>query len=250
MEEIEPLRLDLALIETQGDANLGSVCRLCANFDVHRLHLVNPQNPFSGVERQFACRGEKHLEALKNWGSLEDLLCQDYHYVIGTTGKPGKDREALELNRVHELSHIFAPGRRVLLVFGRESRGLDSSELNRCDYTLKIPLAGDYPILNLSHAVAIVLYEYSRIRGFSKEPRSEVEPATGTEVMAFLKNIEACLCSFGYYEKKERHYHRRVLEKLIRRRDFTQDEIRFLQGFLHVHKQNLARRFTPNPPQD
>jgi tRNA/rRNA methyltransferase len=245
MEEIEPLRLDLALIETQGDANLGSVCRLCANFDIDRLHLVNPKNPFAGPERQFACRGENYLESMTVWNQFEDLLSKDYHYVIGTTGKTGKEREALGLDQLQQLSSVFSPGRRVLLVFGRESRGLDSAELRRCDYSIKIPLVGDYPILNLSHAVAIVLYEISRILGFAVTPSQDREPATGTEIMAFLKNLEGCLQSFGYYDKKERHYHRRVLEEVIRRRDFSGDEIRFLQGFLHVHQQNLARRFLP-----
>ena len=48
------------------------------------------------------------------------------------------------------------------LVFGRENYGLYKEELALCEVTLTIPTNPDYPILNLSQAVGIVLYEIKR----------------------------------------------------------------------------------------
>jgi len=45
------------------------------------------------------------------------------------------------------------------ILFGREDFGLLENELERCDILVSIPAADRYPVLNISHAVAIVLYE-------------------------------------------------------------------------------------------
>jgi TrmH family RNA methyltransferase len=47
----------------------------------------------------------------------------------------------------------------VALLFGREDFGLLDAELRRCDLLVKVPTADEYPILNLSHAATILLYE-------------------------------------------------------------------------------------------
>ena len=49
---------------------------------------------------------------------------------------------------------------RVALVFGPEGNGLLNEELNMCDLLVSVPTWEGYPILNLSHAVAIILYEW------------------------------------------------------------------------------------------
>jgi TrmH family RNA methyltransferase len=48
------------------------------------------------------------------------------------------------------------------IVFGRESNGLSNEELSMCDSIITIPASTEYPVLNLSHAVAVVLYELSK----------------------------------------------------------------------------------------
>ena len=239
MDALKNFQLDLCLVEPKGDINVGSVCRLSSNFEIHELHLVNPRNPFSNQVREFACAGETYLDNLKIFPSFKEVVSQDHHYVIGTTGKTGKGRGALELHELQQIAHVFASGTRVLLVFGRENTGLYQSELLHCDHTLSISLPGPRPILNLSHAVAVVLYEIQRIRGFQQALPAEVHKATSTDLMAFLQNLEDFLNSFGYYDKKERHYHRRVLEELIRRKDLDREETRFLQGIFRVHKNFL-----------
>ena len=45
------------------------------------------------------------------------------------------------------------------LVFGRENHGLDRTELALCDLTVQVPTSPEHPVLNLSHAVGILLYE-------------------------------------------------------------------------------------------
>ena len=44
-------------------------------------------------------------------------------------------------------------------IFGNEERGLSEEILKECDFVSFIPSNASYPVLNLSHAVAIFLYE-------------------------------------------------------------------------------------------
>ena len=48
---------------------------------------------------------------------------------------------------------------KIALIFGREDIGLLQDELARCDILVHVPTSDIYPILNLSHAATIVMYE-------------------------------------------------------------------------------------------
>jgi TrmH family RNA methyltransferase len=70
----------------------------------------------------------------------------------------------------------------VALVFGRESTGLRNEEVSMCDFIFTIPASKSYNSLNLSHAVAVVLYSLF-VRYAPKEPRvpSDARAATWDE---------------------------------------------------------------------
>jgi TrmH family RNA methyltransferase len=63
----------------------------------------------------------------------------------------------------------------VAIVFGREDYGLYNDELELADAFVNIQTGEEYPIMNLSHAVAVVLYELfqpsaGRVRPISAAP--------------------------------------------------------------------------------
>ncbi len=45
------------------------------------------------------------------------------------------------------------------LIFGREGNGLSNQEIALCDVIVSIPTHDNYPILNITHAAAIIFYE-------------------------------------------------------------------------------------------
>ena len=83
--------------------------------------------------------------------------------VIGTSGKREHGDKVL-------FRHFLLPAElgerlkgvegKVAIVCGREGRGLSHEELRSCDLLMTIPTWEGYPILNLSHTVAIVCYEW------------------------------------------------------------------------------------------
>jgi len=61
-------------------------------------------------------------------------------------------------------------GGRVALVVGGEGPGLHDQVRKKCDFLLRIPMAGQVASLNVSVATGIVLFEWARGRGFPGGP--------------------------------------------------------------------------------
>ncbi|HYY47673.1 MAG TPA: TrmH family RNA methyltransferase, partial [Thermoplasmata archaeon] len=111
--------------------------------------------------RQRAMHG---IDILDSAATVEDLAValKDADLVVGTSGI--KTESEKRFARIAVRPRAFTAKIRqakgtVALLFGREDFGLLDEELRRCDILVTIPAARAYPILNLSHAVAILLYE-------------------------------------------------------------------------------------------
>ncbi len=247
--ESSALELNICLLGTRGDVNLGSIARLARNFQVNSLYLVAPEAPRNGVEYEFACKGKDLLRQAKVFDKLADVVALDFDWIIGTTGKTGNERRVESLREIVAEPRINLHGNKILLVFGRESRGMHHNELVHCDRLISIPISGDYPVMNLSHAVALVLYEFRSFEEHSlRHPREESLPAKGQDIMSFLTNLEGFLNSFGYFEKKERHTHFAIMERILRRLKPCKDELRFIMGIFRAHKQFMNGYTSVVPP--
>lgn len=150
--------------------NVGSVARAMANFGVRELR-VTGDLPMDTDAYRLAFHAGYVLDRARRFASFEEAL-EGLDVVVGTTG----------IINVREKRHLRNPmtpaelkGRvasvrgRVGLVFGREDYGLFDEELERCDMLVTIPTGAEYPVMNLSHAVAVVLYELHRDRRLSRE---------------------------------------------------------------------------------
>ena len=90
------MTLAVVLVEPAGPLNVGSVARLCANFDVDALRLVAPRCDHLGEEaRRMAVHGEALLEGAQLFPSLEAALA-DCRRVVATSGRI--EEEALPLS--------------------------------------------------------------------------------------------------------------------------------------------------------
>ena len=150
----------VVLVEPKNEGNVGAVARSMKNFGVAELVLVNPCR-LEGEARQRAMRGIDILEAARTVGDIEDAL-KDADLIIGTSGVDTESEKRFA--RISVTPREFAVRvaqvhGRIALMFGREDFGLLDGELRRCDLLVTIPASPDYPILNLSHAVTILLYD-------------------------------------------------------------------------------------------
>lgn len=143
------------------EGNVGAIARSMANFDMDELYLVNPCELGDDAYRR-AKHGSGVLDNVHIVDTLEQAL-EGCFLVAATSGVVTKgDRNYTRIPvPVREFAeHCRGYPEKIAVVFGREDIGLLQDELNMCDVLITIPAGEEYPILNLSHAAAIVLYEF------------------------------------------------------------------------------------------
>ncbi|MBE2205300.1 MAG: tRNA (cytidine(34)-2'-O)-methyltransferase [Chthoniobacterales bacterium] len=144
--------LHVVLIEPEIPPNTGNIARLCLAAGA-RLHLVGPLG-FSLEEKALRRAGMDYWTRcdIRQWASFEDLQADDpgaRYFFLTTKSKRSYWDEG------------YADGD--YLVFGRETRGLPESLLEKnADRCRSIPMTAEARSLNLATAAGIVLYEALR----------------------------------------------------------------------------------------
>jgi len=152
-----PLPLHVVLFEPEIPPNTGNIIRLCANTGAE-LHLIHPLG-FEPDDKKLRRAGLDYHEwtALHHHDNFEaflkafkDLSPEGRVFPCSTKG----DREYFDV--------AFKAGDGLL--FGPETRGLpeDVMEVFPNDHILRIPMLPHSRSLNLSNAVAVMVYEVWR----------------------------------------------------------------------------------------
>lgn len=154
------LEFCIVLVEPKYSGNIGSVARCMKNFGVSELYLVNPCE-LDDTAYMMAVHAGDILDRAKIFSRFEDAI-RDLDLAVATTSVIEEHRKAC-LRKAYtpkELLEIIKGfNGKVGIVFGREDYGLYNEEIKECDLLLTIPTSKEYPSMNLSHAVAVVLYE-------------------------------------------------------------------------------------------
>lgn len=149
----------IVLVEPKYSGNLGAVARVMMNFGFKNLLLVKPC-PLNEECYVRAVHAYSILDNAKIFDSFEEVS-SFLDYLVATSSIETKsDKKHLRnpLSLEEFSNNIFDIEGKVGIVFGREDYGLYNPEIASCDIMLRIPTNDEYPSMNLSHAVAIVLY--------------------------------------------------------------------------------------------
>ncbi len=152
---------DIVLFEPEIPPNTGNIIRLCANTGA-RLHLIHPLG-FNLSEKQLRRAGLDYHEwvSIKEYDSLEQyrFLCNSPRLFACTT----KAQQNYS-SKKYQANDAF--------LFGPESRGLPPQVLNQFTDSdkIRIPMCTSSRSLNLSNAVAVILYEAWRQCDFQSPP--------------------------------------------------------------------------------
>ncbi|NLI74197.1 MAG: RNA methyltransferase [Euryarchaeota archaeon] len=148
------------LVSPMHEGNVGAVARAMANFGFQELFIIDPC--ILGDE---AYKRAKHagyiLDSAVIASCFEEAI-SNCSLVVGTSGKVTEGEK--HFIRISETPKSLAQKvkdyeGRVALVFGPEDLGLTQEQLEKCDMLVHIPSCDEYPTLNLSHALSIILYE-------------------------------------------------------------------------------------------
>ncbi len=152
----------VVLVDPEVQGNVGAVARSMLNFGFAELRVISEQGFL--IEDEAWARAKHAREVLEQAvvHATWDECMEDISLVVGTSGKRETGSKVVFRHFVlpDELSQRLGEVQgKVALLFGREGVGLLTEELQRCDFLVTLPTWEGYPILNLSHAVTLILYE-------------------------------------------------------------------------------------------
>jgi tRNA (cytidine/uridine-2'-O-)-methyltransferase len=149
---------DVVLVHPEIPPNTGNVIRLCANAGA-RLHLVEPLG-FEMEDRQLRRAGLDYHELATvrvhhDWEACRAALAGQRFFAFTTRGS------ARHTDIVYRADDV--------LVFGAETAGLPDAILDSFEPAsrLRLPMRPGNRSLNLSNAVAVVVFEGWRQNGFA-----------------------------------------------------------------------------------
>ncbi len=222
-----PLTFRIVLVEPLYSGNIGSVARVMKNFGFHELVLLKPCE-LDMQARLLAMHAYDVIENARIAGSFKEAI-EGSNIIIGMTGVPGMtDNEHLRIpsyspRRLKE--KLKDKSGAVSLLFGREDDGLRNEELESCDIIVNIPTSPDYMSMNLSHAVAVVLYELSEATG------GETYIADHFDMELLYRHLDNVLMEIEYKEhKKDKTM--LMLKRILGRAELTGREVQTLRGVL------------------
>ena len=148
---------EVILFQPEIPPNTGNIIRLCANTGV-RLHLVKPLG-FTLEDKQLLRAGLDYHEFAtitvhESWAECATVVKDRRLFAVSTKGTQRYDLVD------YAVGDVF--------VFGPESRGLPAEVLGTVaeQQRIRVPMVPGNRSLNLSNAVAVVIYEAWRQVGF------------------------------------------------------------------------------------
>jgi len=221
--------ISVVLVEPRNSGNVGAVARVMANFGFSDLILVNPKcNHLSQTARNRAKWANNVLSKAKIVKSLSSIKST----LVATTAKIGTDYNIPRSPITPEkLSKIIKKD--AAIVFGRESTGLTNKEVQQCDFVVAIPTSRKYPVMNLSHAVGIVLYELAKKK---ENVSSHIIFASEADKKQLMKMLNKALNKMDFATKEKKQTQVKVWKRMIGKSFLTKREAFALMGFLRKIK--------------
>jgi len=236
------MQISVVFVEPESEDNIGALARVMANFGFKDLILINPKvNPYS--EKVKIVAREKGWEIIKNVKIYDDLdqVISLFDITYGTTGiasKVGNEVLRNPLTPREVAKRIWEFNGKVGIFFGRESIGLTNEELDKFDAQITIPASEEYPVMNITHAAAIILYEIFIAK--NNPIRKTFKLINNHERYVLKKKLKELVYSLPTQEYRKPIIYR-ALRNLIGKAFITKREYSILMGVINLLKNDRRR---------
>ncbi len=230
----------IVFVECETPGNIGFLARTMANFGLKKLVLINPPTLTNEAFYQ-ATHGKYIVENAKIYPTLDDFYqSQRIDFKVASTGMAGG---SYNLSRIpikpEELGKSMNVSNKIAILFGREGDGLSNKEINDCDICVSIPTDPTYPVMNISHAAAIIFYElFKNKHEYGVEGLNE---STDVEKEYLLKDMEEIIDYLDIPDHKKRNG-LKTFNNIISRAFITSREAHTFKGILRRIKNKLGEK--------
>jgi len=213
--------LNVILVRPETAGNIGAVARAMANFDIKNLILVDPK--CKHLSHEARKRAKNAQDVLENAKVVSKIPKMDY--VIATSAITGEKYNPRSPLTPKQLCQIIPAKGKIGLLFGPESSGLTKEEVLGADFVVTIPSSKKYSTLNLSHSVAVILYEL-----FKKEENIH-ELASLKDKEVLLDHINKIIDRMDFPTLGKKETQRIIWKRLVGKSFLTKREAFVLMGF-------------------
>jgi TrmH family RNA methyltransferase len=218
--------ISVAIVGAQTSGNLGAISRVMANFGLKELYLVNPECEI--ITDESRARAMRSIKILENAKIIKNFKQIKADYLIATSAKLGSSSNIHRLYLTpKELAKNIDSNLNYCIVIGREDKGLFNEELKQCNILVHIPTSKDYKAMNISHSLAIILYEL-----FCQESNIE-KLANKREIKAVTMRLDELSQGIDKFDN-----FREVFVNVINRSFLRKKEARALAGLFKKIKEN------------
>lgn len=235
-------RLVVVLVRPHSPANLGSVARAAKNFGAEELRLVEPAAVADEEASRLASGAGDLLFAAKRYRALAEAV-GEFDLVVATSSLRGRDEQRyLSLGELSGLLARVGETARTAFVFGPERSGLTEQERARASASLRLPTRPEFPTLNLSHAVAVVLAAARAFEASEPEREDSREWASAAEVEGAVEHWDRSLEAIGFYDTGHRERSLRDWRRIVAGRPLLRREAAILRGVANRILVSLTRK--------
>lgn len=185
------MRFPLILVSPARAENIGAAARAMKTMGFSELRIVASDAWQDPAARRVAHGAGEILDNLRTFDTLSEALA-DIDFSVATTARSrAKFRyyatpQQVEAQLLEKRQWVNS----MALVFGREESGLTNEELDQVDLLTGIPMAQDYPSLNLGQAVMVFCYQLSSL---NRVAPPDVPQADGQQLEALRLRFERLL---------------------------------------------------------
>lgn len=158
------MQLAVVLVSPARAENVGAAARAMKTMGFHDLRIVDSEAHLQEAARRVAHGSGDILDNAKTYLTLADALA-DIPFTIATTARSRAKfhyyATPAQLVPLLQEKSTWLSG--AALVFGREDSGLTNEELALADVLTGVPMAADYPSLNLGQAVMVFCYQLASL---------------------------------------------------------------------------------------
>lgn len=259
--------LNVVLVRSLYESNVGAASRAMSNMGAHRLILINPQCELTYAAQQAAASGQDGLTNKTIYTSWQEFYSYESEGIrIAFTARDGRGRKVMDLNLVYQHIAQQAPQMQksadaadaaddspvpVYLVFGPEDWGLSADDLELMHFCACIPTFGKNWSLNLAQAVMIALYELRRCWGGDRtvlDGQIRNRDTTAAKTPFPEESLQTWLEELGYDLSKPKMNVYKVMKRLMLQNTPTQKELGVLETVLQqsIRKLREWKKLTKN----
>lgn len=225
----------IVLVRPQLGENIGMTARAMLNFGLTDLRLVAPRDGWPNPDAGPAAAGaDEVLANAQVFDSIQEAVA-GCRYIYATTMRPRGIWKPV-VTPAQAAGEIRSRDFLNAILFGPERSGLTTDDVAIAHAILTVPTNPDFGSLNLSQAVLLAVYEWSKATDTTPAvTESFGPPAEHAALEGLIAHVDDALEAAGYYNVPSRvASSKRTLRNLLTRPGYNDQEVRTLRGIVHA----------------